>query len=164
MTDDGLWAFSLRFYDDPAAQWACLALQDDHGGDVNVALYLLWRATRGEAVGAEGIAAADAAVAAWRAEVVRPLRALRRRLKSAAHLDDPAVQEAFRDRLKKVELEAEKLQQQTLENLAATPARRAPAGEAAEENLTHYSLRLAPPLAEGVRAVLLARLYEIGSI
>jgi uncharacterized protein (TIGR02444 family) len=162
MTDDGLWAFSLRFYDDAKVQHACLALQDDHGGDVNVALYLLWRAAAGEAISAEGVAAADAAVAPWRADVVRPLRALRRRLKAAAYLDDSAAQEAFRTKLKKVELDAEKLQQQVLATLAARVERCAPPAEAAKTNLSRYAAHLGAPLAEGVRATLAARLAEVG--
>lgn len=44
MAESGLWTFSQRFYDDPAVQQACLAVQDDHGGDVNLLLCLLWRA------------------------------------------------------------------------------------------------------------------------
>jgi uncharacterized protein (TIGR02444 family) len=72
------WRFSLEFYARPGVMPACLALQDQHGVDVNLALLCCWI---GEALDAAALAEADARVAEWRAEVVQPLRAVRRWLK-----------------------------------------------------------------------------------
>ena len=47
-----------------------------------------------------------------------PLRALRRALKSPPALVAPAAAEAFRTRIKAVELEAERLQQEAMFELA----------------------------------------------
>lgn len=57
-------------------------------------------------ISAPGIAALDACVAPWRADVVQPLRALRRGLKATGYLPDREAQEGFRTTLKKVELGA----------------------------------------------------------
>lgn len=138
---DGLWAFSLAFYTPPQVQAACLRLQDDHGGDVNLALCLLWHGRAGTELGAEGVAALEAAIAPWRDEVVAPLRALRRKLKSTP-LIGAEPQEAFRAKVKKLELDSEKLTQQVLEAVAVTPLRQSAPAEAAPANLRAYGARL----------------------
>ena len=63
----------------------------------------------------------ESAVAAWRERVVRPLRGVRRALKSDFEHFDPALKAALRTEVKRIELEAERLQQLTLEQ-ALTPA------------------------------------------
>ena len=66
----------------PGVSEAFVALQDEHGADVNVMLALLWLAAEGQAaLEAEAIERLDMAVADWRAEIVEPLRRLRRALK-----------------------------------------------------------------------------------
>ena len=159
---DGLWAFSLRFYAEPDIQRICLALQDDCGCDVNIVLCLLWRGARGEALDAPAVAALDAAVASWREEAVRPLRTVRRRLKTLHLLPDATAQEAFRATVKKVELNAEKLQQQVLEAVSGLNAGTVPAMEAARGNLAAYAEVLGSPLPQAMVAALLDRLQAIG--
>lgn len=108
------WQFSLRLYRVPGVAPACLRLQDEAGADVNVLFFLLWNASRGARLSAATIAAADRQVAPWREAAVRPLRAVRRSLKDDGVLPDAAAAEAFRDRVKGLELEAERLQQEAL--------------------------------------------------
>ncbi|EKE72451.1 TIGR02444 family protein [Oceanibaculum indicum] len=109
------WSFSLDFYGRPGVAEACLALQDSHGLDVNLLLYCCWR---GDTLSAAQIKAAIDLTAPWRAEIVQPLRALRRRLKPGfPPFPDAGVQD-LRKRIADAELEAERLQQQALDALA----------------------------------------------
>ena len=112
------WDYSLRFYADPETQAACLDLQDRLGADVNIVLYALYRASRGDQLDLGGLRQADQAVSAWRDDVVRPLRQVRRALKPHTHALSAADQSRVHDGIKKLELEAEQAQQYHLEGLA----------------------------------------------
>ncbi|MCO6381518.1 TIGR02444 family protein [Oceanicola sp. 502str15] len=158
---EGLWPFSLRFYADAPVQEACLALQDSHGGDVNVALCLLWHAREGKVLGRAGAEALEASVAPWRTEVVALLRGLRRRLKGSDMLADADALEAFRSKVKAVELSAEKVEQTLLEAVAATPERQADIEEAGRANLAAYGEILASPIALEIIDALCARLVLV---
>ena len=75
-----LWAFSLVFYQQPDVMSALLALQDGAGLDVNLILFALWLGLSGRGrVDDRAVDAADRSVRVLRAEVIEPLRALRRR-------------------------------------------------------------------------------------
>lgn len=133
-----LWEFALRFYSDPDVQSACLALQDEHGADVSVVICLLWRAARGESLDLDEITRLDGCVSRWRSEVVVPIRHIRRHLKQQALLPDRNEQEAFRNRIKAVELEAEKTELQWLQNASGDLEGPAETGAAAYNNLSTY--------------------------
>lgn len=108
------WKFSLGLYRQKGVPDACIALQDRSGVDVNVMLFGLWLATQGRLLGADEMLSVDAAVRSWRSDVVVPLRSVRRVLKQpVAAFDGPETQ-ALRDRIKAVELESERLQQEAL--------------------------------------------------
>ena len=111
------WRFSLSLYGRPGVGPACVALQDAHGLDVNVLLFALWLAAEGRRVAAADVAAADAAVGDWRRQAVGPLRAVRRFLKEPPAALDATAVAALRDRVKAVELESERLQQEALYRL-----------------------------------------------
>jgi uncharacterized protein (TIGR02444 family) len=115
MTSDGdFWAFSLRLYAEPGVPAATLHLQDECGADVDIVLYVLWRAGLGQCVDAASLDAAIEAVAEWHRHVVRPLRAVRQVLKRRlADVSDDAAA-ALRTRVAAEELEAERLQHQAL--------------------------------------------------
>jgi uncharacterized protein (TIGR02444 family) len=136
-TDDGaepgaaFWRFSLSVYGQEGVPDICLALQDAHGVDVNMLLYLLFRATGGAALDADEIARLDAALARWRDAVVRPLRGVRRALKGEALARIAADEDRLRQRVKSAELEAERLQQMALARLGAEMAGTAQAPDAA---------------------------------
>jgi uncharacterized protein (TIGR02444 family) len=121
------WRFSLRFYRQPQVADACIVLQEEAGVDVNLLLFLLWHATLGQELSEAEVAALEARVGPWRQMTVVPLRAVRRALKSAPALIEGTTAEAFRTRIKAVELEAERLQQEAMHELA----RAAPLGRAA---------------------------------
>ena len=109
------WSFSLDFYGRPGVAETCLALQDSHGLDVNLVLYCCWR---GDLLSAAQIQAALGLTTPWRAEIVQPLRALRRRLKPGFPPFHDAEVQGLRKRIADAELEAERLQQQALDALA----------------------------------------------
>lgn len=111
----GLWDFSRQVYGRPGVEPACLALQDRHGVDVNLLLFCCWVATRGVTLDRQTLTAAEAAVAGWRNQVVRPIRALRRRLKRETEGFPAAAVAALRGQLLEAELQAERLEQQRLE-------------------------------------------------
>jgi uncharacterized protein (TIGR02444 family) len=108
-TPPEIWRFALGLYRAPGVADACLALQDRHGADVVLLIGLCWLARRDSAVcDAVQIAELDAALADWRAEIVLPLRALRRALKPRlADLPESAAE--ARDRIKDAELAGERV-------------------------------------------------------
>jgi uncharacterized protein (TIGR02444 family) len=108
------WRFSLHFYHQPGVPEACIALQDECGVDVNLFLFLLWLADDGQLLSADTVKKLDDQVRGWRNLTVIPIREARRKLKGAPTLVDPGKQEAFRNKVKAVELEAERLQQEAL--------------------------------------------------
>lgn len=153
------WRFSLRFYRQPAVADACIALQEGAGVDVNLLLFLLWQAAQRRALTAADITALDGRIGAWRDAAVVPLRAVRRALKSPPALVAAEVAEAFRTRIKAIELEAERLQQEAMYELAcAAPlGRDAPSpGEAARFNIAAYETMRAVAFPEPVIDALLA--------
>jgi uncharacterized protein (TIGR02444 family) len=108
------WRFSLHFYRQAGVSDACIALQDECGVDVNLLLFLFWLAAGRRLLTADGVKKLDDKVRDWRNLTIVPIRDARRKLKGAATLVDPAKQEAFRTRVKAVELDAERLQQEAL--------------------------------------------------
>jgi len=139
-TGSPLWRFSLGFYRRPGVADACLSLQDGDGADVNLLLFFLWLATLRRCVSPETARAVSTRAERWREDVVEPLRALRRRLKAGSDLVDPGAAEALRTRVKAVELESERLQQEALfalaRGLASEPA--ATVEAAARGNVAAY--------------------------
>lgn len=149
------WRFSLRFYARPKIAEACLTLQDRAGGDVNVLLFVLYLADHRIKLGAAEIARLDSAVAQWREAVVRPLRALRRSLKPGIEFIPGPVSETFRAQIKRLELEAEQIEQHRLEEFASSIG--TPAGsrtEAAESNLALYCAKLTNAPQEPIQTIL----------
>ena len=135
------WRFSLRFYRTPEVADACIALQEKAGVDVNLLLFLLWQATRKRAFARAEVEALERRAGPWREMTVVPLRAVRRALKSPPALVDTAVAEAFRTRIKAIELEAERLQQEAMYELARQSPLGAPATtpeEAARASIAAY--------------------------
>jgi uncharacterized protein (TIGR02444 family) len=150
--DSPFWRFSLGFYRQPGVADACIELQDQAGVDVNILLFLLWNATLGRTLSQDTAAELEAKIGPWREATVVPIRALRRALRTPPPVVDPGAAEAFRTRIKGVELEAERLQQQTMYDLAASLTfGSAPApGEAARASIAAYQTicpRTFPPAA-----------------
>ena len=113
-SDTPFWRFSLNFYWQAGVAEACIALQDDCGVDVNLMLFLLWLAANGRQLSADNIKELDQAVRNWRNLTIIPIREVRRQLKGAPTLVEAGKQEAYRTKIKAIELEAERLQQEVL--------------------------------------------------
>jgi len=132
------WRFSLQFYRLPKVADACIALQEEAGVDVNLLLFLLWHAKQRRRLSAADVAALESQIAPWRDLTVLPLRSVRRGLKSPPALVAAPTAEAFRNRIKAVELEAERLQQEAMYALAPLGSEAVTADEAARVNVAAY--------------------------
>lgn len=154
-SESPFWRFSLRFYARPHIAEACLVLQDNSGADVNILLFVLYLADHRKQLTAAEIARLDSAVAQWREAVVRPLRTLRRGLKSGIEFIPGPVSETFRSQIKRLELESEQIEQHRLEEFASSlggPA--ASRLEAAECNVGLYCAKLSNPPQEAIQTIL----------
>jgi len=117
-----------------------LSRQDQAQVDVNVLFFLLWNATQGRTYKKADVAEVERLIGAWRDMAVAPIRNVRRALKSPPAVMTPDAAEGFRTRIKAVELEAERLQQEAMYALAvASPSiRDAPPADAARANVAAY--------------------------
>ena len=157
MSESALWRFSLAFYRQPGVADACLQLQDEAGADVNVMLYLLFLAARGHRVQADDVTRIEAHVAEWRNAVVVPLREVRRKLKLPFGAYEVALTAELRNDVKRIELAAERIQQEALERLIAIePASSANIDrmDLARANLAAYGARLGASPAEPLQRIL----------
>ena len=164
--DSAFWQFSLAFYARPGVADACLALQDDTGADVNVMFYVLFLAAQLRQIDRVDAAHIDASIKAWREIAVVPLRTLRRRLKTGIEPIAVADTEALRSAVKRIELDAERIEQEWLEtNVPATtlgtPAKSPVA--AAQTNLTAYGALLGDLSPAHVATLLAAFTQHVGA-
>lgn len=134
------WAFAA--YDHPDVQEACLELQDRHGMDVVALLWCIWAGEHHGVIDAGAMERIVAETRAWQADIVAPLRAVRRRLKQTGAESSPGVtppvvaatpdmadtHERLRSRVADVELAAEVIQLDRLDasTLAAADNEDAP--------------------------------------
>jgi uncharacterized protein (TIGR02444 family) len=108
------WKFSLGFYRMDGVPEACLILQDRSAADVNIVLFLLWTAAQGRRLSNDAVRVLTDKVRTWQTGVIAPIRSLRRMLKDAPPLLDKGTAEVFRTKIKALELEAERLQQEAM--------------------------------------------------
>jgi uncharacterized protein (TIGR02444 family) len=152
------WRFSLQFYRLPKVADACIALQEDCGVDVNLLLFLLWHARQRRRLSTVDVTELEGKIAPWRDITVIPLRSVRRALRSPPALVEAPTAEAFRNRIKAVELEAERLQQEAMFALAPLGAEVADPAGASRANVSAYEemLKVKFPAAavETLRAAL----------
>jgi uncharacterized protein (TIGR02444 family) len=157
------WRFSLQFYRLPKVADACIALQEEAGVDVNLLLFLLWHARQRRRLSAADLAALESKIAPWRDLTVIPLRSVRRALKSPPALVEAATAEAFRNRIKAVELEAERLQQEAMYALAPLGTEATDPNEAARANVAAYEEMLRVRFPQPAAATLLAAFASMPS-
>lgn len=120
LLSESFWDFSVRTYRSEGVAQACLALQNETGADVNVLLFCCWvGASRGEFQNAE-YAAVMAFSNAWADKVVRPLRGVRTWMKLEG-CPDPLLPNdkcmSLREAIKRVEFEAEQLQENVMQSI-----------------------------------------------
>jgi len=134
-----LWRFAISLYSRPEVAEVCLELQDRYGVDVNVVLFAAWMGAEcGVELSEAEVAGIVAAVRPWSEEVVMPLRAVRRQLKSGPSPAPSAATEAARTKLKAVEIEMERIELTVLEELGQAQKGRAAMADAdlITQNLT----------------------------
>ena len=153
------WRFSIKFYQVPGVAPACIDLQDQAKVDVNVLFFLLWNATQSRALNADEVAKVEGMIGPWREMAVVPIRNVRRALKTPPSVMAPEAAESLRTRIKAVELEAERLQQEALYGLAESSRLGRPAPsktEAAADSISSYQGVIGPFPPEPLAAVLSA--------
>jgi uncharacterized protein (TIGR02444 family) len=135
------WRFSLAYYSRPGVPAVLIKLQDELGIDVNLILLALWLGSERRVLTDERMNDIGARSCSWQMSAVAPLREIRRALKGNAALVAATVAEAFRGKVKALELEAEHLQQDALFALAedVEPAANISRDEAAKRNLATYA-------------------------
>ncbi|MCI4662157.1 MAG: TIGR02444 family protein [Neomegalonema sp.] len=128
------WPFATALYQDPATAQALMRLQDEANCDVLLILFALWK---GQFHGQIPPPCWDAILASaqpWRRDVIEPLRAIRRRMKTQDYRLPSAP---IREQVKQAELAAEQAQALALEALTL-PCDGAGGFDAAERNLLSY--------------------------
>ncbi len=118
--EPGLQRFALAIYRAEGVSTACLLLQARADLDVNLVLFAAFFGARGRTLTAAHVAEVGERIDAWHAEVVRPLRGVRQRLKSGPA---PAPNErtaALRSALQKLEIEAELIELAEVDALGDT--------------------------------------------
>ena len=100
--------FALALYRSEGVADACLHLQNRHDLDVNLVLFAAFvGAERRQRLTTSSLEDARARVDAWHREVVRPLRAVRQRLKTGPAPAPNEITADLRRRLQQVEIDAE---------------------------------------------------------
>ncbi|TDR44700.1 uncharacterized protein (TIGR02444 family) [Pseudomonas brenneri] len=110
-----LWSFALSTYARAGAEDACLRLQEQ-GADVCLLLCGLWLEQRGVALEPGRVQALRTIAEPWQADVVQPLRRVRKQWRCMAQQDVELG--ALREQVKALELEAERQLLLRLEALA----------------------------------------------
>ena len=156
------WTFSLKFYSQPEVGGICLDLQDRFGADVNVVLYGLWQASRGRRLSDGNLRNVIELAGTWQANVVGPLRSVRRFLKIPVPDCWPSRDiDLLRERVKAEELQAERLQQTAMEMAFADLGEPDAVATAATSNMKAYAFILDMEFPIAHLTTLLDRLSRI---
>jgi uncharacterized protein (TIGR02444 family) len=147
------WTFSVAAWKRPGVEATCLELQNVHGQCPALLLWRCWTLEEKRAVGPEQLTMAVAIARGWDSDVVRPLRAIRERLKR-----DGAARATVRRRILDAELEAEHA---LLDALEAVESPAAPRGESAPlQALIDLAEAWRPPAPSIALARLVAALWQ----
>jgi uncharacterized protein (TIGR02444 family) len=112
--DGTFWTFTLELYGKSGVAPALIGLQDRLGLDVNMLLYCCWAGADGRRLSREDLKAVEAVAEPWQSEVVRPLRALRRRLRGGFAPMPADRVENYRKRVNELEIEGEHIVQNAM--------------------------------------------------
>ena len=115
MPNPDLLNFAFACYARPGVEAACLELQA-HGADVCLLLCAAWLEARGIGCSSQRLQALEALAAPWQQQVVQPLRTMRQAWRPLAGQD--ADLQTLRERLKGLELDAERSLLQRLQALS----------------------------------------------
>jgi uncharacterized protein (TIGR02444 family) len=118
------WDWAVRAYARPEAAALCLELQDGHDQSVPYLMWAAWAALEGRMLDDAAVARGAALAQAWEEAAVGPLRQVRRAIKAPVEGLDEAAREAFRAKVKAVELAAERTLMEALGRQAPEPGPR----------------------------------------
>lgn len=127
---DSFWNFSLKTYGAPGLAPLLLAFQAKHGTDLNLLLYAGWLGAsgRGEA-GCAHFADCLERTRHWQGKTAAALRGVKHALKAWTDESFPAQsRESLRKQVAGLEIEAERIEQEVLEQTAPAVTRQASAG------------------------------------
>ena len=145
--DNPFWDYAVKLYRRRGVEPACLELQARHGLDVNLVLLCCWLASRGIAADKPTLDRITAAAARWHSGFVLSLRAIRRRLKAGLARPRPGsiparwpeLTSGLRERVLRLEIDGERMEQLLLAALVSDLASTATPGVAlASANLRCY--------------------------
>ena len=135
-TGTGFKQFALAVYGHPEVAAACQLLQDRFDLDVNVLLFAgFLGVVRAQVLSPRSFRTVCGGVDPWQRDVVRPLREVRRRLKTGPVPAPNADTIKLRNTIQNVELQAELIELSQLEALAST-LEQIPAAGNGEERAT----------------------------
>jgi uncharacterized protein (TIGR02444 family) len=116
--DNPFWQFSLDVYARVGVAPKCLQLQEVYQIDVNLVLFGFWLGHEGWLIPDNAIAQEIAErVSQWRADVIIPLRRYRIDFQPLGK-DMPAKQDPLRRQIKRLEIDAEQVEQAMLYELS----------------------------------------------
>lgn len=105
-TNNPFWSYSLTQYSNPDCETFCLDAQNTHGLDVNLILFSVWLATQNRMLNLDLL---PSFIKQHQQGIVTPLRDLRIKMKARARSNEQISN--LRDSLKRLELQAEQLEQ-----------------------------------------------------
>ena len=112
MNDENpLWKFAVEIYSREDVSEILLYAQDQFSIDVNMILYSAWLACENRSLSTRNVSEVENLVAAWRREVVLPIRCLRKSFRSIVGAD------LIREEVKKAEILAEMEQLKMMYNI-----------------------------------------------
>ena len=136
------WTWSLAAYKKRGVADMLLEMQDQYGLSVNLLLWCIWAGKYYCELEDEAVLRILTDTEEWQQRVLHPLRQTRRDLKSAPFPLPGQAQEALRRRIKTLELDAERMEQDYLAALTrrfAGPQRHGRGTNAWNHNLHLYS-------------------------
>ncbi len=116
------WDYSVEIYAKPGIADNLLSLQNDHGADVNMLLFCCWTGITRGVFTDQSFNKANDFSHSWCEHAVSPLRQVRAWMKHSGCESDSVDSDwcmSLREKVKSVELQAEKLQQYALESIIA---------------------------------------------
>lgn len=166
------WDFSVRTYRSTGVAGACLSLQEEHDVDVNMFLYCCWLAARRGEFDADLWNCTIEYSTVWANNLVRPLRRARTWMKHEGCVNGAAENDAcmaLREKIKSVEFDAEKMQQEVLSSLTTKSDRGGCSGDlllpTVLNNVSRYSrhigMRIDSGVAEKISVIIAAAYPEL---
>lgn len=148
-----LWTYSLNVYSEKTVEELCLQLQDEYLLDVNCILACCWAASVGYLpLSDKKIRGMVEYSRDWGNLAVRPLRMLRLELKVLSFNDPDDDIQKFRENVKALELEAERLMQAELQQIISRESKTSSGNieSVARQNLLSYCQAMGVEFKGGV--------------